>query len=671
MATFTGFCFGTGEKSTMKKKNIISQFSEAIPPEDRFVREGPGMLGKEVTPNAKESVNDVVKWLLKQEDDKNTLNLSGFSRGSVTCIEIANRLKKLELALEAEAKKDNLSPKGAEVLRKLKNLEINIFAMDPVAGMSDKGVMDRRVIPDNVKSYVAVLQTDEMRRDFKPQDMTRAIIASPNTQVSMLPMYGNHSDTTKIKKDSMQSGAKIMWHSLYQFLTQHGTTFKDGKMPQMVTSDPKKAGNPYSDISQFPPETQSKEMLKLFNQHHQEREAYLKSGKTVKLVDGIPVPRDVRSLNNHLDFYVKNSDFFVNQLERELFKVSYPKVFNYLFEQNQKDPHFPDDSASNPEDVIKELKQLKDEDPALFARLSARGVGLDGQEPTVGEPGGVYCTEPCSTVRQMFPGMLPEGAKSLDPDVAKLAALEKDVHRLTFKYEREKSELLAFSQRSQAGKAQALRDEVRNIIENEPGSPQDKYDKVLNKVEEHYKHLTEASSASQLPHMLRGLLAQHDRHFQVKDTSVPRVVMAEFIHAGLSLLKETVDLTFSLGHLGGGILSAVGTALQDFGRRCNDVIGKVGWNPLKGLASAVAYAFEGIGFAIKNSFGLKPLGNVITSAISDIRDEAVKAIGPVKVEKVDSTEKCKQLKKGLHDLQEKPKDPDMGNKVDSSIAYKG
>lgn len=665
MATYTGFCFGTGEKSTMKKKNIISQFSEAIKPEDRFVREGPGMLGKEVTPNAIQSVNEVEAWLLRQEDDKNTLNLTGFSRGSVTCIEIANRLKHRELEL---AKKDPLTPDESKVLERLQKLEINIFAMDPVAGMSDKGVMDRRVIPDNVKNYVAVLQTDEMRRDFKPQDMTRAIIASPNTNVSMLPMYGNHSDTTKIKKDTMQSGAKIMWHSLYQFLTQHGTKIEGG-MPRMVTSDPKKVANPYSDIAPFPPETQSKEMLKLFNQHHQEREAYLKSGKTVKIVDGIPLPRDVRSLNNHLDFYVKNSDFFVNQLERELFKVSYPKVFNYLFEQNQKDPHFPDGSASSKEDVMRELKQLKGEDPELFARLNKRGVGLDErQEPTFGEPGGVKCIEPCSTVRQMFPGMLPESAKTLDPDIAKLAALERDVNRLTFKYEREKSELLAFSQRSQADKAQELRTEVKRIIENEPGTAAEKYEKVLNTVEEHYKHLTQSVSASQLPHMLGELLAKQDRTFQVKETSVPRIVMAEFVHATLSLLKETVDFAFSLGHLGGGVLSVVGTALQDFGRRCNDVIGKVGMNPLKGLASAIAYGFEGIGFAIKNSFGLKPLGNVITSAIRDIRDEAVKAIGSIKVEKIDPVEKCKQMKEGLHSIQEqgakaKKEEPNMGDGV--------
>ena len=55
------------------------------------------------------------------------------------------------------------------------------------------------------------MQMDEMRRDFKPQDMSRAIIASRQTNVSMLPMYGNHSDCTKIKSDAMSSGAIIAW----------------------------------------------------------------------------------------------------------------------------------------------------------------------------------------------------------------------------------------------------------------------------------------------------------------------------------------------------------------------------------------------------------------------------------------------------------------------------
>lgn len=648
MPTYTGFCFGTGETSTMKKKNIISQFSSACTSE-KFVREGPGLLGKEVTPNAKRSMRDIVDWLLKQEGHKNTLNLTGFSRGAVTCIEIANRLKKLELALEK--RKSRLTSDRKKILQQLKNLEINIFAMDPVAGMGDKGVMDRRVIPDHVKNYVAVLQTDEMRVDFKPQDMTRTIISSKDTKVSMLPMYGNHSDNTKVKNRKMESGANIMWHALYQFLTQHGTTFEEGKMPRMVVNGFKKSADLYSNMTPFSPGTQSKAMLRLFNQHHQERGAYLKSGKKFKFVDGMPVPRDIRSLNKHLDFYVKNPDFFVNQLERDLFKVSYPKVFNYLFEQNQEDPHFPDDSHSEKAAVLKELIQLKEEDPELLTRLHHRGVGLDAhQNLTLGEPGGVFCIEPCLTLRQMFPHLLPDSAKIEDPEIAKLSMLDNDVHRLVLKYAREKSELFAFTPRRQLDEAQALSMDVKSIIESEPGSAKNKYEKALNKVEEYYQRFILSQSASELPQMLSELLEKHHYVYQVKESSSIRVLMANFVQAMLNLLQEAVRFVFNLGHLGGGVLSFIGTALQDLGRRCNDFIGTVGKNPLKGVASVIAYAIEGVGFSIKNSFGLKPLGNLIASSIAHMSNEAVKAIGPVKIEKIDPTARYKHMKRELAEV---------------------
>jgi hypothetical protein len=709
MATYTGFCFGTGETSTMKKKNIISQFSEACAGE-KFVRKGPGVLGVEVVPNAQQSVDEVVGWLLQQTDDENTLNLTGFSRGAVTCIVIANQLNGLERKIDQERP---LTSENDKLLKRLKKLEINIFAIDPVAGMHDKGKMDRRVIPNNVKDCVAVFQVDEMRRDFKPQDSTRIIIASPKTtRVSMLLMYGNHTDTTKTKRN-MASGAAIIWHCFYQFLTQHGTIFNEGSMPRMVITDkrnlhlmselPEEAehykkyknsyiliekdntralyyvksdgmgykeeditdfnafeakiraqrdkgktklsleGTFYSDLAPFssdPDKQQSKELLKLFAQHHQEREAYAKSGKKVKLADGLPVARAYRRLNKHLDFYVKNPDFFVNQLERELFKISYPRGFNYFFEKNQKDLGFPSNSEEN--NVIEELQQLKKEIPLLFSRLQEKHdiIGLDGAQLTIGDPAGVYCIEPCSTVRQMFPHLLTNSAKNLDPDRVKLEALEHEVYRLTFQYDREKSPFLVFTARSQAAKTRALRNAVRDIIENKPGSVQQKYEQILDEVEYYYKHLVQVTSTSQLRSMLGKVLAQHHRFYSVTNTSVPRIVIAELIYATLSLLKETVAFVFNLGHIGGGILSALGLALQNFGRRCNDAIGKVGSNPLKALASAIAYAFEGIGFAIKNSFGLKPLGHLITSAMSNIRDEAVKAIGPVEMDN------CRPMKVG-------------------------
>ena len=172
--------------------------------------------------------------------------------------------------------------------------------MDPVAGLTDKSNKDARIIPDNVKNVTAILQKDERRRDFKPQDLTRFIVASPKTRVTLLPMFGNHSDNTKIKAEGMESGTLLSWHALYHFLTQRGTRFKYNKIPDVVYSEnyttsrgklevkiPKNVNMP----DPFEPIAYSTQLLKLFRDHHDNRKAYHDSGLQAKLLDGLPMPR--------------------------------------------------------------------------------------------------------------------------------------------------------------------------------------------------------------------------------------------------------------------------------------------------------------------------------------------------------------------------------------------
>ncbi|GGI87105.1 DUF5621 domain-containing protein [Legionella impletisoli] len=622
MATFTTFAFGTGESSTMKKKNIISQFSEACT-NDKLVLEGPGMLGKEVKANTKLATRTILDWLAQQPSQQNTLNLSGFSRGSVTCIQIANRLKRYERFLTA--REARLTAEGKTLLERLRGLEIHIFAMDPVAGLGDKNQRYARIIPDNVKSYVSVLQTDEMRRDFKPQDITRAIIASPQTKVSMLPMFGNHSDTTKIKSNTMQSGAKLCWYALHEFLTEHGTTFNGNVMPQLVDKD--------MNLSTLPTNPSTKDLLNLFSDHHLERDHYLKSGQRIKLVDGIPLPRKQRSLNKHLDYYVKNADFFVNQLERELFKLSYPKTFNYLFEQNLPDLRFPQASHCEKEDVIAELLTIRNENPTLFTKLLTRGVGETDEGLTLDEPAGVFCLEPSETMLQVFPNLVPDEVKLGNPGLNKLCHLEQDVYRLTFRYEREKSEFSPFSHRHQAHRSHAIRQEIQHIVNHQEEDAATKYHRILDTLEYHYRYLVKANSESELSALLKNELKKHGRTYQVQSVSVSREILASVVHGSLSLLKETISFIGHLGYVGGGVLTAVGSYIQDIGRRINESLGKLGYNPLKYVTSAVGYLLEGVGFAIKHSFGLKDLTNFITNGIRNFRDAVVNAIGPKTVER--------------------------------------
>jgi hypothetical protein len=643
MGNYTLFAYGTGE-SHEKTNNIVSQFTKACVSEHSYLN-GPKLLGREVQPNAEEGARRLLAWLQDQPDDKNTINLTGFSRGSVTCIRIANLLQSKKQDLES---REDLSPDEQKLLTRLSQLDLNMFLMDPVAGLTDKSVKESRVIPEIVTNYVSVLQKDERRRDFKPQDMTRIVVANPQkTNVTMLPMYGNHSDNTKIKSKEMTSGTQLAWYALHQFLTQNGTKFTDDQIPQIAFSDsyPDETGKLRQPVD-LPPDPSAKELLKLFTEHHKNRPAYLKSGLVSKLTDGIPAPRTERTLNKHNEYYVKNSEFFVNQLERELFKIAYPKSFNYLFENNIKDPRFPTDSNSSEIEVIQELEELRREDPVLFRSLGTRGVkGLTG-DISVGEPRGYNYLEPCTSMQQIFPNLVPDSVKENAEQMNKLAALEKEIYRVTFQYEREKSELNFADDRSQAARTKQIRKEIKDLINNGTESVDQKYDLVLDKLEQHYKELVLRNSPSELPQILNRVLADHGRLYVVNQPSIANDLLVSVVHGTLSLAKEAVRFVGNIGYVGGYTLYAVGSALEAIGKRTNELIGDIGYNPLKLIGSICATLLECV-YLIKQSFGIKPLTQFLTHGIKELRDSLTQAINSTTFERID--EKTIENLKGVLD----------------------
>ncbi len=649
MANFTLFAYGTGENHE-KTHNIISQFSKACVSEHTIL-DGPDWLGRQVQPKAEEGARRILDWLKTQPDEKNSINLTGFSRGSVTCIRIANLLQSQKNDLEKrenQGDQGDLSEEDRTLLARLRQLDLNLFLMDPVAGLTDKSVTGSRVIPAMVTNYTAVLQKDERRRDFKPQDMTRIIVADPQkTKVSLLPLYGNHSDTTKIKGKGMESGPQLAWYALHQFLTQNGTEFAEDKIPQIAYSDSylddKGLKRPSEDL---PPNPNAKELLKLFSEHHQNRITYLKSGLVVKLNDGIPAPRTERTLNKHNEYYVKNSDFFVNQLERELFKIAYPKSFNYLFEKNLKDPRFPEDSESSKEQVITELEAMAKADPGLFKSLSRYGAKNSPQGITLGVPHGYNYLEPCLSMQQIFPDLLPDSVKEHAEQMNKLSLLEQQVYRVTFQYEREKGELNFADKRSQFERTQQIRKEVNYLINHGTQSTDQKYELVLDKLEQNLKELILSNSSSELTHMLGKVLADQGRNYQVQQT-VTNAIMVGLIHSTLSLAKEAVRLVGSMGYVGYG-LYGVGSVLEAFGARANELIGDPGYNPLKIAAVVGATLLEGLGMLIKNSCGLRPLTQFLTSGIKAIRDTLTQAINNTTIEKIDP-EMIKKLQPALEE----------------------
>lgn len=630
MPTFSVFAYGTDE-SHAKTINIISQFTNACTSDHIYIN-GPDVLGRKVKPNTEYGVQNIKDWLLKQpaNDDPIHINLAGFSRGAVTCIIIANELKKLEnqLALRERHFRDKFSANDKLLLNNLKRAKLHIYAQDPVAGLTDKGNLAGRLIPSNVESYVAVLQTDEMRRDFKPQDMTRLILASPaNSKVTMLPLYGNHTDANKIKDtEHMVSAPQITWHLMHQFLSQHGTTFSNDKIPDMVVGASTPGDKAPRPVAKNPTPV---DLLAIFAKHHEERKNYRESGEKVKFDDGLPIPRTERTLNRHLRFYVKNPGIFVNRLERELFKIAYPRAFNYLFEHNLTDPRFP--SHSSKQDVIEELHRLKQDSPELFARLR---IKEQGEQILLGAPRGGYELESCTTIQQLYPHMFnPHPDSNIEVEkLNTLRNLEDRIYRMCFRYQREKSEFYFNRERSKSRMVTELRNEVFDIMKKNL-STDDKITSLLDAVEKRYVDLVKATNSSELVHYFSSFLKSNGRESGI-NTHIGKILLAGLVDGLFSLLKEVARFVAHFGYLGGAILGGIGIALESIGKRCNTIIGDPGLNPLKMLGTALATTLEVVGIVMKNNFGIKPLFEAIAAGIADVRDAIIRFINPINVEPI-------------------------------------
>ncbi|CEG55523.1 DUF5621 domain-containing protein [Legionella fallonii] len=636
MAVLTLYSYGTNEIHGVTA-NIISQFSSSsaeTTPNKVLIMDGPDLLGRQVPVNAQLGADEIITWLKEQESEQNTINLTGFSRGSVICIRIANILKEKQKDLE---KQQTLNEDDEKLLSLLKNIDLNLFLIDPVAGLTDKGNLFGRIIPDNVNNCVTILQKDERRRDFKPQDMTRIIIADPRkTKVSMLPMYGNHSDTTKIKDTQMDSGPKLLWYVLYHFLTQYGAEFQNNQIPQIISWE--------HETSDLPSLSSAQELLKIFSAHHAQRNYYFQSGQVGNsFFDGLPAPRTERTLQQHTKYYVRDPAFFINQLERELFKIAYPRTFNYLFEKNVFDSRFPNDSHCTQDQVIEELQRININDPLLFNRLSVRGVTKSEAEGiSLNAPRGYRTLEPCATTQQIFPHLAPISIKIQSEQMNKLNLLEMEVYRLSFQYEREKSEFNFAGKRAQAARTQQLREEINDIVNNSllneerTENREGKYEQILDKLEQHYKELAQSNSASELTLMLERTLADHHRVYSVKQTSLLNQIVVGFIRSCFTLLKFSAGFVGHLGYAGGAILFAIGSALESIGARANELIGDLEWNPLKILATMVATTMEIVGWLIKNSFGLKPLTDSLILGIRQARDWIITTINTTTINRLES-----------------------------------
>jgi hypothetical protein len=111
------------------------------------------------------------------------VNLIGWSRGAVTCLMIANAIA------EDEA---------------LKNIPVNIFAVDPVpGGLNQQFYKSMTSLPGCVKNYFGVYARDEVSRNFS------AVLpkVEKSTKVTVVPLPGAHG--TVAGSDFLDKNAKV------------------------------------------------------------------------------------------------------------------------------------------------------------------------------------------------------------------------------------------------------------------------------------------------------------------------------------------------------------------------------------------------------------------------------------------------------------------------------
>jgi hypothetical protein len=227
---------------------------------------------------------------LEEREHIDRINMAGWSRGAVTCLRMANWIK--------------------EFLNY--GTEINIFAVDPVAGLDagDK-LADTYSVPENVKRYVGILAIDEARGDFPEIGLEKVRVASPEgTSVLFLPFPGVHDHIVKTDTDHKLHGVgKMIKFLACRFLTRLGTAFNEGFEVPMSREQ---VCNTYATM-----------MLKRPQYAALETRSFVR-----KQMGGMTT----RQVAQHLSQYVyADPGFFVNEHHRACFRSAFPGAYTYFF----------------------------------------------------------------------------------------------------------------------------------------------------------------------------------------------------------------------------------------------------------------------------------------------------------------------------------------------------
>jgi Domain of unknown function (DUF5621) len=347
----TGIAAGYGDyDKTDDGKYVIKNKRGAL---GEMVFETVGGEGHEASMRA--AFGDLDKFLARNNINPNNtdieINLAGFSRGGVSCLRFANRLRFI-----------------------YPNLKVNLFAIDPVPGPVSKLTDDweARNIPSNVGEYHVVHMQHvggqgnmAYTLGFEPEDFSRLTVERPDTLVFSLDILpGLHGGAQIVRGAGMEDPAHLTAYNLHEFLRRHGAIVPPHSIKLPNTDRVTWSNFDYLTICSYPHERLKKFETMLNNEY-----LYSKQGTKI------------RALNNEMYRYHQNSDYFLTQQHREDFKAVYPNIFYWFFEGGAKDPK---KIEKIKDDVINEIRNLdKIADSRLINYLLTKNVKLSEQKTEI------------------------------------------------------------------------------------------------------------------------------------------------------------------------------------------------------------------------------------------------------------------------------------------------
>ena len=306
------------------------------------------LQGHGVEDNARHAIVTIAN--LRQLPD--TINLVGWSRGAVTCLVIANML---------------YDPSTTEGL--FRSINVNIFAIDPVAGM-EAGIgansESRRLIPPTVKNYVGVLASGENRTTFAPQDLSRVQVANrTSSNVLFLPFPGKHST---VAQDNDPKGIKvsdICFNLAHRFFSNFGT---------------KQSAGPPRPMSNL-------ELLEAYSTILVQSEQYKKIKQKGLFQFAIGKGFGQRDFAKRPEEYTQNSAYFINEHHRVLFENTCPNLYSWLFTRTTVMPGLNSKMVQSSTPIGREIASAWMVRPNFIESLENLGVEIAGTNIRLPGPG--------------------------------------------------------------------------------------------------------------------------------------------------------------------------------------------------------------------------------------------------------------------------------------------